>query len=87
MTQTMIMRKWLNYLIHINNVDKKLKSAKSIKEENDALAIRNASLKKQIIVKDEEIDDLKKENSSLTNELKNGKISSSKLLILLKIDY
>lgn len=57
----------------LNNVEEELKSAKSIKEENDALTIRNASLEKQIIAKDEEIDDLKKENSSLTNELKKWK--------------
>ena len=44
----------------LNNIDEKLKTAKSIKEENDALIIRNASLEKQIIAKDKEIDDLKR---------------------------
>ena len=64
----------------LNNVDEELKSAKSIKEENDALTIRNASLEKQIIAKDEEIDDLKKENSSLTNELKKWKNKFLKII-------
>lgn len=68
----------------LNNVDEELKSAKSIKEENDALAIRNASLEKQIIVKDEEIDDLKKENSSLTNELKKWKNKFFKIINFIK---
>lgn len=68
----------------LNNVDEELKSAKSIKEENDALTIRNASLEKQIITKDEEIDDLKKENSSLTNELKKWKNKFLKIINFIK---
>ena len=68
----------------LNNVDEELKAAKSIKEENDALTIRNASLEKQIISKDEEIDDLKKENSSLTNELKKWKNKFLKIINFIK---
>lgn len=68
----------------LNNVDEELKTAKSIKEENDALTIRNASLEKQIISKDEEIDDLKKENSSLTNELKKWKNKFLKIINFIK---
>lgn len=68
----------------LNNVDEELKSAKSIKEENDALIIRNTSLEKQIIAKDEEIDDLKKENSSLTNELKKWKNKFLKIISFIK---
>ena len=68
----------------LNNVDEELKAAKSIKEENDALTIRNASLEKQIISKDEEIDDLKKENSSLTNELKKWKNKVLKIINFIK---
>ena len=68
----------------LNNVDEELKAAKSIKEENDALTIRNASLEKQIISKDGEIDDLKKENSSLTNELKKWKNKFLKIINFIK---
>ena len=68
----------------LNNVDEELKAAKSIKEENDALTIRNASLEKQIISKDEEIDYLKKENSSLTNELKKWKNKFLKIINFIK---
>lgn len=68
----------------LNNVDEELKAAKSIKEENDTLTIRNASLEKQIISKDEEIDDLKKENSSLTNELKKWKNKFLKIINFIK---
>ena len=68
----------------LNNVDEELKSAKSIKEENDALTIRNASLEKQIIVKDEEIDNLKEENSTLINELKKWKNKFLKVINFIK---
>ena len=68
----------------LNNVDAELKSAKSIKEENDALTIRNTSLEKQIIVKDEEIDNLKDENNSLTNELKKWKNMFLKIINFIK---
>ena len=57
---------------------------KSIKEENDALTIRNASLEKQIIAKDEEIDDLKEENSTLTTELKKWKNKFLKIISFIK---
>ena len=68
----------------LNNVEEELKSAKSIKEENDALTIRNASLEKQIIAKDEEIDDLKEENSTLTTELKKWKNKFLKIINFIK---
>ena len=68
----------------LNNVDEELKNAKSIKEENNALTIRNASLEKQIIAKDEEIDDLKTENSTLTNELKKWKNMFLKIINFIK---
>ena len=68
----------------LNNVDEELKSAKSLKEENDALTIRNASLEKQIIVKDEEIDNLKEENSTLINELKKWKNKFLKVINFIK---
>ena len=68
----------------LNNVDAELKSAKSIKEENDALTIRNTSLEKQIIVKDEEIDNLKDENNNLTNELKKWKNMFLKIINFIK---
>ena len=68
----------------LNNVEEELKSAKSIKEENDALTIRNASLEKQIIVKDEEIDNLKEENSTLINELKKWKNKFLKVINFIK---
>ena len=41
-------------------------------------------MEKQIIVKDEEIDDLKKENSSLTNELKKWKNKFFKIINFIK---
>jgi len=68
----------------LNNVDEELKSAKSIKKENNALTIRNASLEKQIIAKDEEIDALKTENSTLTNELKKWKNKFLKIINFIK---
>jgi len=68
----------------LNNVDEELKTAKSIKEENDALTIRNASLEKKIIAKDEEIDDLKEENSTLTTELKKWKNKFLKIINFIK---
>ena len=68
----------------LNNVDEELKNAKSIKEENDALTIRNASLEKQIIAKNEEIDDLKEENSTLTTELKKWKNKFLKIINFIK---
>ena len=68
----------------LNNVDEELKNAKSIKEENDALLIRNASLEKQIIAKDEEIDALKTENSTLTDELKKWKNKFLRIINFIK---
>ena len=68
----------------LNNVDEELKTAKSIKEENDALLIRNASLEKQIIAKDEEIDNLKDENSTLSGELKKWKNMFLKIINFIK---
>ena len=68
----------------LNNVDEELKTAKSIKEENDALTIRIASLQKQLIAKDEEIDDLKAENSTLTMELKKWKNKFLKIINFIK---
>ena len=68
----------------LNNVDEELKTAKSIKEENDALLIRNASLEKQIIAKDEEIDNLKNENSTLSGELKKWKNMFLKIINFIK---
>lgn len=68
----------------LNNVEEELKTAKSIKEENDALLIRNASLEKQIIAKDEEIDNLKDENSTLSGELKKWKNMFLKIINFIK---
>ncbi len=68
----------------LNNVDEELKTAKSIKDENDALIIRNASLEKQIVAKDEEIDDLKTENNTLSNELKKMKNMFLKIINFIK---
>ena len=72
----------------LNNVDKELKENRDIintlTENNEALNLRVNTLTNKLTEKEEEIDDLKEENGSLTNELKKWKNRFLKIINFIK---
>ena len=72
----------------LNNVDKELKENRDIintlTENNEALNLRVNTLTNKLTEKEEEIDDLKEENSILINELKKWKNKFIKIINFIK---
>ena len=70
--------------ITLKNVDNKLQNSKILKEENNALSLKNSYLKKQIEYKDNEIEELKDDNFSLKYELNKWKNKFLKIINFIK---